>query len=161
MPAQQESGGQMKAVVLGEPRTTKKRAGNMSKTVLSHDDRARMFFDRFVTAFATFDSALIADLFATPGVSLRADGSITALTTREDVMRYYQAAIDGYHRNGCRACRWAHLEVTPIGSGSMLAAVTWELLHQDGNVMVTWRQSYCLIDTDDGLKVFASATHVD
>jgi hypothetical protein len=133
----------------------------MNEAVLSHDDRARVFFDRFVTAFATFDSALIADLFATPGVSLRADGLIAALTTREDIVRYYQAAIDGYHRNGCRACSWAHLAVAPIGSRSMLAAVTWELLHQDGSVMVTWRQSYCLFDTDDGPKAFASATHVD
>jgi hypothetical protein len=133
----------------------------MNKTALSQDDRARMFFDRFVAAFATFDPALIANLFTTPGVTLRADGSIAALTTREDVIRYYRTAIEGYHRNGCRSCRWTHLEVTPTGIRSMLAAVTWNLLHEDGHTMVTWRQSYCLIDTDDGSKAFASATHVD
>jgi hypothetical protein len=135
--------------------------GNMNKTALSQDDRARMFFDRFVAAFTTFDPALIANLFTTPGVTVRADGSIAALTTREDVIRYYRTAIESYHRNGCRSCRWAQLEITPTGSHSMLAAVTWDLLHEDGHTMVTWRQSYSLIDTDDGPKAFASATHVD
>jgi hypothetical protein len=120
-----------------------------------------MFFDRFVAAFATFDAARIADLFVTPGVALREDGSIVALPTREDVICYYQAAIGNYHRKGCRSCRWARLEITPIGRRSMLATVTWDLLREDGNIMVTWRQSYNLTDTDDGPKVFASATHAD
>jgi hypothetical protein len=66
--------------------------GSVNKTTSFLDDRAAMFFDRFVAAFATFDPAVIADLFATPGVTLRADGSLIALTTREDVVRYYRAA---------------------------------------------------------------------
>jgi hypothetical protein len=44
------------------------------------------FFDRFVTAFASFDAVNVAELFATPGVALGRDGSIIALTTREDVL---------------------------------------------------------------------------
>jgi hypothetical protein len=120
-----------------------------------------MFFDRFVAAFATFDPAAVAELFATPGVTLRTDGSLVALATREDVIRYYRAAIEGYHRNGCRACRWADLQVTPTGSRSMLAGVTWDLIHDDGSVMATWRQSYYLTESDDGPKAFASASHGD
>ncbi len=120
-----------------------------------------MFFDRFVAAFATFEAARVADLFATPGVALREDGSLVALTTRDDVVRYYQAAIEGYHRSGCRSCRWSKLEVTPTGGRSLLAAVTWDLLHEDGTTIATWRQSYHLTDTADGPKAFASATHAD
>jgi hypothetical protein len=92
--------------------------------VPSQNDRAAQFFDRFVAAFATFDPAIIANLFATPGVALRRDGSLVALTIREDVINYYRAATEGYHRNGCRSCRWANLQVTASGSRSMLAAVT-------------------------------------
>jgi hypothetical protein len=135
--------------------------GSVNKTTSFLDDRAAMFFDRFVAAFATFDPAVIADLFATPGVTLPADGSLIALTTREDVVRYYRAATENYHRNGCRSCRWTNLAVTPTGSRSMLAAVIWDLLHEDGSVMVTWRQSYSLTETDAGPKAFASATHGD
>jgi hypothetical protein len=139
----------------------KKMRVEMNKTVLSQADRAAMFFDNFVAAFATFDPAVIADLFATPGVTLRADGSLVALTTREDVIRYYRAALEGYHRNGCRSCRWTGLEVTPTGTRSMLASVTWDLLHEDGSTMVTWRQSYYLRASDDGPKAFASVSHAD
>jgi hypothetical protein len=60
------------------------------------------------------------------------------------------------------------LSLVPVGASGghtyrkpQLAAVTWDLLHEDGHTMVTWRQSYSLIDTDDGPKAFASATHVD
>jgi hypothetical protein len=135
--------------------------GNMNEPALAQVERATIFFDRFVEAFASFDAVRLAELFATPGVSLRVNGSIVALTSREDVIRYYQAALDGYRRDGCRSCRWRHLEVTPIGRRCMLASVTWELLREDGSILVTWRQSYNLTDSTDGPKVFASAAHVD
>jgi hypothetical protein len=127
----------------------------------AQNDKAAQFFDRFVVAFATFDPAVIADLFATPGVALRRDGSLVALTTRDDVIRYYRAATEGYHHNGCRSCRWADLQVTASGSRSMLAAVTWDLLHEDGSIMTTWRQSYYLRESEAGLTAFASASHAD
>jgi hypothetical protein len=45
---------------------------------------AQAYFDRFARAFHTFDGDEVADLFATPGVALRGDGSIVALTTKDD-----------------------------------------------------------------------------
>ena len=84
-------------------------------------------------SFATFEPAVNADLFATQADPLRRDGSLVSLKRREDVIRYYRAATRGYHRNGCRSCRWADLQVTDSGSQSMLAAVTWDLLHEDGS----------------------------
>lgn len=119
------------------------------------------FFDRFCTAFATFDASPVADLFSTPSVARRGDGSILGLPTRDDVLRYYQAALDSYHRKGCRSCRWKDLQATSMGRGSVVAAVSWELLDRDGAVVQGWRQSYNLGETDQGLKVFASAMHID
>ena len=123
--------------------------------------QAQAFFDRFATTFASFDAAIVAELFATPGVAHRRDGSIVALTAREDVLRYYQAALDNYRRNGCRSCRWLDLEVTPMGSRSMLAAVTWELLREDGSLLSRWRQSYALSQSEAGPKIFASSMHAE
>jgi len=119
------------------------------------------FFDRFVAAFASFDGAEVAALFAVPGVAHRRDGSLVALTTRADVLAYYQSALDGYHRDGCRAARWSELAVTPMGRRSLLAAVTWELLREDGGAQVRWRQSYALSLTADGPKVFAASMHAE
>lgn len=57
---------------------------------------AATLFDRFARAFGTFDAANVVELFAVPSVALRNDGSKGALSTREDVLHYYQAALDGY-----------------------------------------------------------------
>ena len=67
-------------------------------TVASASDiaAAKAYFDRFVEAFATFDGAQVASLFAPPVVAVRADGSTVGLATADDVVRYYQAALDKY-----------------------------------------------------------------
>jgi hypothetical protein len=127
----------------------------------SRSTQAEAFFDRFATAFASFDAANIAELFAPPGVALRKDGSMVALTVREDVLRYYQAALDSYRREGCRSCRWEDLEVASMGRRSMLAPVTWDLLREDGSVLARWRQSYGLRCSETGPQIFASAMHVE
>ena len=117
------------------------------------------FFDRFVAAFATFDAAEVANLFMTPGVALRGDATPVALTTRSDVLTYYQAALNGYRERGCVDCQWDDLALTAMGSRSALAAVSWTLRRQDGSNLANWRQSYCLAGTADGPKIYASATH--
>ena len=123
---------------------------------------ARDFFDRFSSAFATFDGHAVADLFATPGVALGRDGGILPLTSRDDVVRYYQNALDRYRRDGCRSARWSELATTPMGRRSLLATVTWDLLRGDDSTALRWRQSYCLTILDPGNpKVFASATHAE
>jgi len=123
---------------------------------------AQTFFDAFSSAFATFDGHIVADLFATPGVALGRDGSIVALISRDDVVRYYQGALDRYRRDGCRTARWSQLTTTPMGRRSLLATVTWDLLREDGSSALRWRQSYSLVISDnDKPKVFASATHAE
>ena len=121
--------------------------------------QAEAFFDRFTVAFATFNAARVSELFASPGVALRGDGSIVALTGRDDVIRYYQSALDGYRERGCTSCKWTALEVVAMGSRSFLATVTWHLLKQDGTPLSSWRQSYSLRCDGDGPRVFASASH--
>jgi hypothetical protein len=137
---------------------------------------AALLFDRFARAFATFDATNVAKLFAVPSVALRKDGSIVMLSNREDVVGYYQAALDGYNCNGCRSCRWLDLEVHPMGKRAFLAAVSWELLRDDGSVALRWRQSYGISNAGNepkifviiplyvkGIitKIFASAMHVE
>ena len=121
---------------------------------------AEAYFDRFVATFSTFDGAEVAQLFAAPVVALRGDGSLISLSQRDDVTRYYQAALDRYQLDGCRSCRWSDLSVTRMGRRAVLAAVTWDLLRDNGAVLTRWRQSYSLsLFGDDGPKAFATVTH--
>lgn len=123
------------------------------------EDAVEAFFYRFTEAFATFEAANVAALFATPGVALRKEGVVVALTTRDDVLRYYQAALDRYRAGGCTTCGWSHLETTAMGQDALLAAVTWHLLRADGSVLATWRQSYCLAMGGPEPLIYASTIH--
>ena len=45
------------------------------------------------------------------------------------------------------------------GTRSALASVSWELLRADGSVASGWRESYNLLRSDQGWRVFASTDH--
>jgi hypothetical protein len=130
----------------------------MSAQVL-HDEVAG-FFDSFVEAFRAFSGAGIATLYFVPGVALRGDGSIQCLTSRADVEHFFQAALDGYYRDGGRAIRFDNLDVLPMGGRSVLGTVTWQLLGENGSVLKEWRQSYNLVRVEKGWQILASTYHV-
>ncbi len=122
--------------------------------------QVKIYFDRFAAAFATFDGGQVAELFVAPVLAVRSDGALIGLLNRGDVVNYYQAALDKYYRDGCRSCRWSDLSVTAMGSRALLAAVTWDLLREDGTVVTRWRQSYGLsLFGEDGPKAFSAVSH--
>jgi hypothetical protein len=93
-------------------------------------------------------------------VAVRGDGSIQSLQSRPDLEAFFQAAVDGYRREGCRGIRYRDLETVPMGARSALGTVTWELLREDGSVVRQWRQSYNLVRVGNGWQVLASTYHV-
>jgi hypothetical protein len=120
---------------------------------------AAAFFDDFVSAFAKFDGDLIAVRYVAPYLTMRADGSAGLFPEHSGIGVYFQGVVDSYQRRGCRACRYASLDVVPLGERCLLATVTWELLSQDGSIVSMWRESYNLLRGADGLRVFASVDH--
>jgi hypothetical protein len=123
-------------------------------------DEIAGFFDAFVDAFGSFSGARIAALYLVPGVAVRGDGSIESLQSRPDVERFFQTAVDGYQREGCRAARFKDLDVVPMGGRSALGTVTWELLRADRTLLKEWRQSYNLVRVEKGWQILASTYHV-
>jgi|ERR1700738_2884524 hypothetical protein len=119
------------------------------------------FFDDFVRAFCTFDGTKIAARYHAPGIALRADGLIQVMEMHSEIERVFEAAVAGYHRDGCRGIRFTDLEVVPMGERAVLGTVTWELLREDGSVLRRWRQSYNLVRVDSRWMVFASTHHVE
>ena len=127
----------------------------------THDmhDQIQHFFDAFVAAFAQFDGALMAQRYATPCVSLDAQGTLRSFHTPAEIAGYFQSVLTAYHQQGCRSCRFGDLEVVSMGARSALATVSWELLRADGSMASGWRESYNLLRTDQGWRVFASTDH--
>jgi hypothetical protein len=122
--------------------------------------QAIIFFDAFVEAFCSFDGRFVAERYAAPYVALNAEGGLRCFATYEDIATYFQQVLDTYYARGCRSCRYQDLDVVPLGIQSALASVTWELLAEDGAFVTRWRESYNLLRTVDGLRVFASVDHV-
>lgn len=118
------------------------------------------FFDLFGQAFDSFSGARVADLYFVPGIAFRGDGSIQSLSSRGEIERFFQTALDGYHKDGCRTCRFKDLEVVALGSRCVLGTVTWELLDREGRVVKEWRQSYNLLQVEKGWQAFASTYHI-
>ncbi len=122
-------------------------------------DQATAFFDAFVATFQTFDGDCIAQRYIAPYLARNAEGSIQCFGEHAEIGRYFQDIVNAYHAQGCRSCRYTDLDVVLIGSQSVLATVTWELLGENGSVLSSWRESYTLARTDNGLRIFASVDH--
>lgn len=129
----------------------------MSTTPLQHE--VREFFDAFVAAFREFDGPLVAQRYATPCMSVDAQGKLRSFRTRAEIADYFQSVLAAYREQGCRSCRFSDPEVVAMGCNSTLATVTWELLRGDGSILTTWRESYHLVRTGDGLRIATSTDH--
>lgn len=120
---------------------------------------ATCFFNDFVDAFRSFDGEVIAQRYLTPYLASHVGKPSDCFTTQSAIAEYFQGIVDEYHQKGCRSCRYEELEVVPLGEASVLATVSWELLHEDGRVLSRWRESYNLARDGEGLKVFCSIDH--
>lgn len=121
--------------------------------------QAAAFFDAFVTAFASFDGAVVAQRYDTPYLALDASGGRRVFTDAAEVAAFFGAVLAGYRARGCATCRWRDLEAQDIGPAHLLASVTWDLLDAAGAVVTSWRESYTLTRTAAGLRVAASIDH--
>lgn len=124
-------------------------------------DAMRRFFDAFVDAFASFDGTLIAERYAAPYLAFDAAGEARLFTCHADIGAYFQGIVDHYFADGCRACRFHTLQVTPLGAGAALASLSWELLDAGAEVLGSWRESYNLIRTANGWSIGVSTDHAN
>ena len=94
-------------------------------------DAIGRFLEGFVTAFTAADGQAIASLFLPPWLAVQADGGVMSFATQAQTAGYFQAQLDGYHRQGCRTCRYRELEVRALAAQCSWASVNWELLRDD------------------------------
>lgn len=119
------------------------------------------FFQDFADAFAACSGELIAPRYLVPYVALAADGSLQHFASHAAISAYFQAVLERYFQQGCRRCRYSALQMMALGNDSAVASVTWALLDGSGSRVSSWRESYNLTRTGDGLKIFASVDHVE
>ena len=123
-------------------------------------EEIRAFFEAYNEAFASIDGHRIAALYHAPTVTMRGDGSIHCLQSREELARFFQGVADTYHRDGYRGGSFKNLQVVPIGERSALATMDWELRRGDGSLIREWRQSYNVVRVGNGWQILVSTFHV-
>jgi hypothetical protein len=118
------------------------------------------FFEQYNKAFASIDGGRIAARYYMPTVTMRADGSIHCLQSREELAPDSFRMLLKYRGEGYRDGRFNNLEVIAIGGRSVLATMHWELLPGDGSVIRGRRQSYNLVRVGRGWQILVSTFHV-
>jgi hypothetical protein len=122
-------------------------------------EEVRRFFETYATTFASIDGAAIAKLYHAPCVTVRGDGSVLCLQTREELQAFFQKVADGYYREGFRGGPFVNLAAVAIGTRSALASMDWEMLREDKTVIRRWRQSYNLLRVGTEWKILTSTFH--
>lgn len=120
--------------------------------------------DAFIAEYRdAFDSAVvdrISPLYHAPCITIRGDGSVHVLQSKGDIEDFFGKVTASCIQDGGKRGRFFDLEVVPIGSRSVLATVTWELLKADDSVLRSWRHSYNLLRTGDTWQILASTFHL-
>ena len=122
-------------------------------------DDIKEFFDRFVDDFSSFNGTLIASRYRAPYLAVSSDGDIWECAARPELVEYFQSLLDKHLEDGVTCCKYQDLETYSIGKSCFSASVTWTMMNKSGETVSTWRESYNLIRTDDGLKIFTSIDH--
>jgi hypothetical protein len=123
------------------------------------DDYERLFDTLITTWERTRDGARIAEFYHYPLASLRGDGTLASIGTREEAARLFQAAIDRFYGDGYRTWGYADFSSRPLGERAALATLTWIARNDDGGKAAI-RQSYLVVRIDRDLKIVSSVIHL-
>lgn len=121
------------------------------------DATVKAFFQTFADDFAAFDGVLIASRYYVPFEAINAEGKITIFSSSEAIAAYFQRYLDQYSKEGARSCHFELISYCPTGRKTALAIIKWQLRNQEGLTTAEWRESYHLLETDDGLWVLTSS----
>jgi ketosteroid isomerase-like protein len=115
------------------------------------------FLRSYVAAFNSCDGAAISAHYAYPSLSLRGDGTLSLLNSREQAEPFFTSMARTYSEQGCVDSRADNVKVHSIGSGCALVTVDWSMLRSDGSPLRTWTHSYnVLADGDRTLFLLAT-----
>ena len=122
-------------------------------------DDIKAFYDQFVNDFTLFDASIIASKYLSPYIAVSPDGDIWESNDPEEIVTYFQTLLNKHSSDGVQTCKYDDFECIAIGNSCFLATVTWSMMAENKDVISTWRESYNLVRTDSGLKIFTSIDH--
>jgi len=122
-------------------------------------DEIKEFFDRFVNDFSLLDGSVVAQRYLSPYTAVSRDGDLWLCHDYSEVVEYFKSLVDKHASEGVVKCQYADPACEQVGQSSFFASVTWTMMREDGSAVSTWRESYNLVKTASGLKIFTSIDH--
>jgi len=122
-------------------------------------DNVKDFFDCFVEDFPSFDGGIIANRYTAPYTAVTSDGELWECSDPVETVAYFQGLLDRHSASGVLFCKYSDFECQQLGKSNYFATVTWSMMGAEDKVISTWRESYNLVKTGSGLKIFTSIDH--
>lgn len=123
-------------------------------------DEAVAFFNQYRAEFDSANWAGFASLFHEPCLTVRGDGSVRAIQSRQKAASFFASVSDAWRLEGYHRFETINLDVLPIGRSGMLATFDWQMFGKDNILIRQWRQSYQLVRVEGKLQVLTSMFHV-
>lgn len=118
------------------------------------------FFTAFVEDFSAFDGSQIATRYSAPYVAIATTGERRILGSHAEIAQYFDGFLAQYQAQGCRSCGYQDLQISPFSPTQLMASVTWQLFDAQHQIVITWRESYLLLQIDIDWKIVMSIDHV-
>lgn len=118
------------------------------------------FFANFVSDFVAFDGSQIATRYSAPYVAIATTGERRILSSHAEIAQYFDGFLAQYQAQGCRSCGYQDLQISPFSPTQLMASVTWQLFDAQHQIVITWRESYLLLQLDIDWKIVMSIDHV-
>lgn len=121
------------------------------------DTILKAFFDQFAKDFSLFSGELIANRYATPYTAIKASGESMTLEDYKAIAEYFQSYLNEYQSQGIATCDYELIHQLKTGEMTYLALVKWYLKNSMGSTVLSWKESYNLVEKQGELFVYSSS----
>lgn len=128
-------------------------------TTIELETELRAFFEGYARTFHA-DLDRFCGHFHFPSTTVRLDGTLEVLRTKEEAKDFFASAKQQYEDEGCTHWAIKRLAAVPLGAGSATATIDWAMLRADDSSIRGWTQTYNVIGSAHGWHVLLSTLHV-
>lgn len=123
------------------------------------DKKAGEFFAGYTAAFATYDSATVAEHFTHPLQVVSETGAEPGVTTvgRDEWLTVVERLLGAYRALRVTSAHTDSLQVSVLGPSLQVATVSWTLIRGDGSVAYAFQAAYTLVASQGRLRICAIA----
>ena len=122
-------------------------------------ERALNFFALYAKSFDERDWPTFVSLYHVPAMSVRADGSVKFMQSRDEIDQFFRGVSDAWAQEGYDHFDVSDFDVRALGGNSMLVSFNWHMMNRAGTMLKQWHQSYQLVRAGAEWRVLNSTFH--